>query len=144
MSDERCDYCGTPLDGDGNNPATGYYHGAATCREYVHTVKESLRAEALCATDVLPPCSRGSSTGGAGKGTAFWNARKDRLLAEGLCVDCGKVPARQDRTQCWTCSEKSTRRICPTIRRAMRCALCKRPGHDRRRCPGPGVRGTRG
>lgn len=41
----RCDYCGTAITEDGQDEATGNTHSASVCREYVFTVKESLRRE---------------------------------------------------------------------------------------------------
>ncbi len=40
MSDERCEYCGTPLPCE-----DGFGHSSARCREYVFTAKESYRKE---------------------------------------------------------------------------------------------------
>lgn len=34
----------------------------------------------------------------------------DAKQAAGLCIDCGKVPARVDRLRCWCCGEKDSRR----------------------------------
>jgi len=87
--------------------------------------------------------AEGVARAAGGGGACFWNARKDRLVAEGRCMACGLAEARPDRLLCWSCGERDTRRKCPTLRRAVRCGLCKRGGHDRRRCPGPGVRRTR-
>lgn len=40
-----CPYCGTDIDDDENEVATGSRHYAAKCREYVFAVKQSLTRE---------------------------------------------------------------------------------------------------
>lgn len=64
--------------------------------------------------------------------------KKDVAVAEGRCPHCLVNRARPDRLLCAPCVRKVNERLAAKRRaagvkpRAMRCAICREPGHDRR------------
>lgn len=63
-------------------------------------------------------------------------ARAERYAA-GLCIECGKRPAR---SRCRVCNDAEALRAYirrgQPIRQLQTCSNCHQPGHNRRGCPG--------
>ena len=58
--------------------------------------------------------------------------RYERLKAEGLCTECGKVPARPDRVTCGECAKRlseSQKRKRQKYIADGRCTICGKPAY---------------